>query len=80
MFGIINSKQEFDSNTYPTLCNNPKFIGISSIISEEKLFKLIKQHYDNENKEELLNTIEVYKKYKYEKYLDIIKHYISKYE
>ena len=80
MFGIINSKQEFQSNMYPKLCNNPKFIGAPGIISEEGLFKLIKQHNDNKDKDNLFKWCDLYHKYKYEKYLDIIKQYIAKYE
>jgi hypothetical protein len=80
MFGTINSKQEFQSNTYPKLKNNPKFIGTPHIISEEALFKLIKQHYDNKNKEKLLEGCDAYQKYKYEKYLDIINQYINEYK
>lgn len=80
MFGIINSKQEFKSNTYPKLCNNLKFIGTPGIINEEELFKLIKQHYDNKNKELLLRDSKIYKEYEYKKYLDTINQYIIEYK
>ncbi len=81
MFGKINNEQNIiNAGNYGKLLNNPKFIGISNPISEEVLFKLIKQYYDNKNKELLLRASEVYQKHEYKKYLDTIIKYNNEYK
>ena len=80
MLGSINSKQEFQSKTYPKLCNNFNFIGTPSILNEEALFILIKKHYDDKDIEQLLESCDLYEKYKYKKDLDTITKYRSEYQ
>ena len=81
MFGKINNEQNvINADNYGKLMNNPKFIGTPGIITEEALFNLIKNYYNDKNKEKLLECCYVYQKYEYKKYLDIITQYISKYE
>ena len=80
MFGIINSNQGSQSNDWPKLKTGFRFVGVSVQTSEETLFILIKKHYDSKDKENLFEYCDVYHKYKYEKYLDIINKYIDEYK
>ena len=83
MFGTINNKQNIINNNNKNcgkLLNNPKFVAVPTKISEEVLFILIKKYYDNKDKEKLLECCDVYQKYKYEKYLDIIHQYIDEFK
>ena len=83
MFGKINNEQNIilnDNEKYGKILNNPKFIAVSAIISEDNLFILIQNYYNNNNKESLLKSCYQYKNYHYKKYLDIINKYIEKYK
>lgn len=78
MFGEINNKQNIIvNNEFGKLLNNPKFKAISYKLNEDDLYILIKKNYKNNNRENLLHCCNLYNKYKYSKYLDEIKTYIT---
>tara|TARA_B100000902_G_C26885772_1_gene704835 strand:+ start:430 stop:675 length:246 start_codon:yes stop_codon:yes gene_type:complete len=80
MFGKINSEQNvITCDNYGKLLNNPKFIAVSAKISEENLYNLIQNNYKNKNKNKLLMNCNLYLKYNYKEYLDIINQYILEY-
>ena len=80
MFGIINSKQDIQFNNCPKLKSDFRFVGVSVQINEESLFLLIKNQYDSKDKENLLKSCDIYQRYEYKKYLDIINKYIDEYK
>ena len=54
MFAIINKKQHLEANNQAKLKDNSIFIGTPGILDEEKLYSIIKNSYENKNKEKLL--------------------------
>ncbi len=81
MFGKINNEQNvINADNYGKLLNFPKFVAVSCQISEENLYNLIQNYYDNKDKNNLLKSCNIYQKYEYKKYLDIINQYIVEYE
>ena len=78
MFAIINKKQHLEANNQAKLKDNSIFIGTPGILDEEKLYSIIKNSYENKNKEKLLQYCNIYYLYKYKKYLDIIEQYNNK--
>ena len=79
MFGKINNKQDI-SNTknVARLASNFKFIAAPSgnkETSEEALFLLINDSYNEKNKIKLEQYLNIYKDKMYTKYLEIITKY-----
>ena len=48
------------SDNYGKLLNNPKFIAVSAKISEENLYNLIQNYYNNKDKKNLLKNCNLY--------------------
>ena len=81
MFGKINNEQNvINVDNCGKLMNNPQFVAVSTKISEDSLYNLIQNYYNNNNREHLLKSCDQYKKYEYKKYLDIINKYIVEYK
>jgi hypothetical protein len=81
MFGKINNEQNvITCDNYGKLLNNSKFIAVSAKISEENLYNLIQNYYNNKDKNNLLKNCNIYLEYDYKKYLDIINQYIIEYK
>jgi hypothetical protein len=81
MFGKINNEQNvINVDNCGKLMNNPQFVAVSAKISEDSLYNLIQNYYNNNDREHLLKSCDQYKKYEYKKYLDIINKYIVEYK
>ena len=81
MFGKINNEQNvINVDNCGKLMNNPHFVAVSAKISEDSLYNLIQNYYNNNDREHLLKSCDQYKKYEYKKYLDIINKYIVEYK
>jgi len=71
------SGQNDMSNNCGTLRNNPTFVAVIGIISEDKLYSIIKSNYEKKEMEEFNKNYEFYNKYKYAKYLEELILYAS---
>ena len=49
-------------------------------MSEDNLYALIQKYYDSKDKEQFYKSCDLYHKYKYKIYLDIINKYINEYK
>jgi hypothetical protein len=65
------------SNNYGLLHNNPIFVGISCVISEDNLYNIIKYNYEKKDVGKFNKNYECYKKNKYTKYLEELMLYTS---
>lgn len=78
MFGKINNEQNIQISTnFGKLLNNPKFVAVSNKISEESLYNLIQNYFDKNDKEKLLENCNLYLKYNYKKYINLVNKYIQ---
>jgi hypothetical protein len=78
MFGKIKNEQNIQTNkNFGKLLNNPKFVAVSNKISEESLYNLIQNYFDKNDKEKLLKNCNLYLKYNYKKYIDLVNKYIQ---
>jgi hypothetical protein len=78
MFGIINDKQDIVNKNLPRLAPNFKFVGApyrNEESSEEALFLLINDSYNEKNKIKLEQYVNTYKDKLYTKYLVIVNKY-----
>jgi hypothetical protein len=78
MFGKINNKQDIVNKNTPRLAPNFKFVAAScgnEESSEEVLFLLINNSYNEKNKIKFEQYVKIYKDKMYTKYLEIITKY-----
>jgi hypothetical protein len=78
MFGKINDKQDIVDKNVPRLVPNFKFVAApcrNEESSEEALFLLINNSYNEKNKIQLEKYVKIYKDKMYTKYLVIINKY-----
>jgi hypothetical protein len=78
MFGKINNKQDISNKNVPRLAPNFKFVCFqckNEELSEESLFLLINDTYNEKNKIKLEQYLNIYKDKLYTKYLVIVNKY-----
>jgi hypothetical protein len=79
MFGKINDKQDISNiKNVARLAQNFKFVGApcgNEQASEESLFLIINDSYNEKNKIKLEQYLNIYKNKMYTKYLEIITKY-----